>query len=57
METEVCFPRQYTYNFFYLKDVTKVNTSHDSIRKARESHLIYKANTLENDGMNKRDGL
>ena len=34
-----------------------VHSSRDSIRKARESHLINKAMTLEPHGLNRRDEL
>ena len=34
-----------------------VHSSRDSIRKARESHLIDKAMTLEPHGLNRRDEL
>ena len=38
----------------------KINSSRDSVRKAtesRESHLIYKAMSLEANGLNRRDEL
>ena len=36
---------------------TKIRSSRDSVRKARESHLIDKAMTLEPHGLNRRDEL
>ena len=33
----------------------KIHSSRDSVRKARESHLIDKAMTLEPHGLNRRD--
>ena len=35
----------------------KIHSSRDSVRKARESHLIDKAMTLEPHGLNRRDEL
>ena len=35
----------------------KIHSSRDSARKARESHLIHKAMTLEPHGLNRRDEL
>ena len=35
----------------------QIHSSRDSIRKARESHLIDKAMTLEPHGLNRRDEL
>ena len=40
-----------------LKDLEKIYSSRDSVRKARESHLIDKAMTLEPNGLNRRDEL
>ena len=34
-----------------------IHSSRDSVRKARESHLIDKAMTLEPHGLNRRDEL
>ena len=33
----------------------KIHSSHDWVRKARESHLIDKAMTLEPNNLNRRD--
>ena len=38
-------------------NTTKIRSSRDSVRKARESHLIDKAMTLEPHGLNRRDEL
>ena len=35
----------------------KLSNERDSFRKAREAHIIYKAETLEPLGINKRDQL
>ena len=40
-----------------LIPLEKIHSSRDSIRKARESHLIDKAMTLEPHGLNRRDKL
>ena len=34
-----------------------IHTNRDSVRKAREAHLIDKAKTLEPQGLNRRDEL
>ena len=38
-------------------NTTKILSSRDSVHKARESHLIDKATTLEPHGLNRRDEL
>ena len=40
-----------------LIPLEKIHSSHDSVRKARELHLIDKAMTLEPHGLNRRDEL
>ena len=40
-----------------LIPLEKIHSSSDSVRKARESHLIDKAMTLEPHGLNRRDEL
>ena len=40
-----------------LIPLEKIHSSRDSVRKARESHLIDKAMTLEPNGLNCRDEL
>ena len=40
-----------------LIPLEKIHSSRDSVRKARESHLIDKAITLESHGLNRRDEL
>ena len=40
-----------------LMPLEKIHSSRDSVRKARESHLIDKAMTLEPHGLNRRDEL
>ena len=40
-----------------LIPLEKIHSSRDSVRKARESHLIDKATTLEPHGLNRRDEL
>ena len=40
-----------------LIPLEKIHYSRDSVRKARESHLIDKAMTLEPHGLNRRDEL
>ena len=40
-----------------LIPIEKVLSNRDSIRKAREAHLILKANTLEPYGLNIREDL
>ena len=44
-------------HFMQLIPLEKIHSSRDSIRKARESHLIDKAMTLEPHGLNRRDEL
>ena len=39
------------------KKAILIHSSRDSVRKARESHLIDKAMTLEPHGLNRRDEL
>ena len=41
----------------HLKPLEKIHFSRDSVRKARESHLIDKAIPLEPHGLNRRDEL
>ena len=40
-----------------LIPLEKIHSSHNSVRTARESHLIDKAMTLEPHGLNRRDEL
>ena len=40
-----------------LIPLEKIHSSRDSIRTARESHLIDKAMTLEPNGLNRQDEL
>ena len=40
-----------------LIPLEKIHSSRDSVRKARESHLIDKAMTLEPHGLNRRGEL
>ena len=40
-----------------LIPLEKIHSSRDSVRKAREAHLIDKAMTLEPHGLNRRDEL
>ena len=40
-----------------LIPLEKIHSSRDSVRKARESHLIDKAMTLEPTGLNRHDKL
>ena len=40
-----------------LIPLEKIHSSRDSVRKARESHLIDKAMTLEPHGLNRHDEL
>ena len=40
-----------------LISLEKIHSSRDSVRKARESHLIDKAMTLEPNGLNRCDEL
>ena len=40
-----------------LIPLEKIHSSRDSVRKARESHLIDKAMTLEPHGLNRLDEL
>ena len=40
-----------------LIPLEKIHFSRDSVRKARESHLIDKAMTLKPHGLNRRDEL
>ena len=40
-----------------LIPLEKIHSSRDTVRKARESHLIDKAITLEPHGLNRRDEL
>ena len=43
--------------YMQLIPLEKIHSSRDSARKARESHLIDKAMTLEPHGLNYRDEL
>ena len=40
-----------------MNHVEKTHSSRDSVRKAKESHLIDKAMTLEPHGLNRRDDV
>ena len=40
-----------------LIPLEKIHSSRDSVRKARESHLIDKAMTLKPHGLNRRNEL
>ena len=44
-------------SYMHLIPLEKIHSSRDSVRKARESHLIDKAMTLEPHGLNRRDEL
>ena len=44
-------------SYMQLIPLEKIHSSRDSVRKARESHLIDKAMTLEPHGLNRRDEL
>ena len=46
-----------THTDTQLIPLEKIRSSRDSVRKARESHLIDKAMTLEPHGLNRRDEL
>ena len=47
----------HSYTDMQLIPLEKIHSSRDSVRKARESHLIDKAMTLEPHGLNRRDEL
>ena len=47
----------HSHNDMQLIPPEKIHSSRDSVRKARESHLIDKAMTLEPHGLNRRDEL
>ena len=47
----------HSYIDMQLIPLEKIHSSHDSVRKASESHLIDKAMTLEPHGLNRRDEL
>ena len=44
-------------NHMLLIPIEKLKNGRDSFRKAREAHLIHKAETIEPLGINKRDDL
>ena len=44
-------------NYMLLIPIEKLKNGGDSLRKAREAHLIDKAKTIEPLGINKRDEL
>ena len=44
-------------NYMLLIPIEKLKNGGDSLRKAREAHLIDKAKTIEPLGVNKRDEL
>ena len=44
-------------SYMQLIPLEKIHSSRDSVRKARESHLIDKAMTLEPHALNRRDEL
>ena len=45
----------HSHSDMQLVSLGKIHSSRDSVRKARESHLIDKAMTLEPNGLNCRD--
>ena len=47
----------HSHTDMHLIPLEKIHSSRDSVRKARESHLIDKAMTLEPHGLNRRDEL
>ena len=47
----------HSYNHMLLIPIEKLKNGRDSLRKAREAHLIHKAKTIEPLGINKRDEL
>ena len=51
------FHSNHSHTDMLLIPLEKIHSSRDSVRKARESHLIDKAMTLEPHGLNRRDEL
>ena len=51
------FHSNHSHTDMQLIPLEKIHSSRDSVRKARESHLIDKAMTLEPNGLNRRDEL
>ena len=47
----------YSHTGMQLIPLEKIHSSRDSVRKARESHLLDKAMTLESPGLNLRNEL
>ena len=47
----------HSVNEIRLIPLELIHTNRDSVRKAREAHLIDKAKTLEPQGLNRRDEL
>ena len=47
----------HSVNDIRLIPLELIHTNRDSVRKAREAHLIDKAKTLEPQGLNRRDEL
>ena len=47
----------HSYNHMLLIPIEKLKNGRDSLRKAREAHLIHKAKTIEPLGINKLDEL
>ena len=47
----------HSHSDMQLIPVEKIHSSSDSVRKARESHLLDKAMTLESHGLNLRNEL
>ena len=48
---------EHSVNDIRLIPLELIHTNRDSLRKAREAHLIDKAKTLEPQGLNRRDEL
>ena len=48
---------EHSVNDIRLIPLELIHTNRDSVRKAREAHLIDKAKTLEPQGLNRRDEL
>ena len=51
------FHSNHSHTDMQLIPLEKIRSSRDSVGKARESHLIDKAMTLEPHGLNRRDEL
>ena len=47
----------HSYNHMLLIPIEKLKNGRDSLRKARDAHLIHKAMTIEPLGINKLDEL